>query len=63
MEEDEKSDEEILFGAMLAAREEFKKHLEENCDYPEYFEIEFKGYILDIEFTRWKQIDLKKPTL
>ncbi|MCK5015868.1 MAG: hypothetical protein KAS32_02255 [Candidatus Peribacteraceae bacterium] len=58
-EDNEPSDEKILSDALIAAKIEFFKHIEEYSVDGAFFDIELSGFILDINFERMHKISMK----
>jgi len=51
---EEKTDREILAGALLAAKEEFEEYIESKGFDPTYFSLDLEGYLLSDEFRPYR---------
>jgi len=49
-----------LFVAMKKAKKAFEKHFEDLGIEGAYFKLELKGYVLDSEFHKWKELKLSE---
>jgi hypothetical protein len=60
--EDEPSDMEHLFKALIKARDAFEAYFEEQGLEGAYWSVDFEGYLHDCDFYRWKKLTMSDVT-